>query len=228
MPGTLSGAVGNFPVSNPQATMPTVELFKTTGTFSVALVDDRGAPVAGVVVTARVQVKYFAYNYPYGSGGGSFPTLSPFGQYAVTATSDANGIAAFTGLPTNYAFNLLGPNTTQMFVDVPPILVIGDDDVSVRGRELRGQPDARDRSRGPAAFRRRRSSTYTLQLVGPNAQLYGAVLEHRLFRRTPAPRTRVAAVVPTDKPISVTFNQAVDQSRCARSSSTRPARRSAT
>src|SRR5690349_4518328 len=32
-PGALSGTVGNFPVSNPIATLPTVELFKNDGTF---------------------------------------------------------------------------------------------------------------------------------------------------------------------------------------------------
>src|SRR5205823_2803229 len=106
VPGTLTGAVGNFPVSNPQSTMPTVELFKNDGTFTVALVDDRGAPVPGVAVTARPQVKFFAYDYPYG-GGSAYPTLIPFGQYTVSATSDAMGLATLTGLPNHVAFNML-------------------------------------------------------------------------------------------------------------------------
>jgi Carboxypeptidase regulatory-like domain/Bacterial Ig-like domain len=206
VPGDLTGAVGNFPVSNPQATMPTIELFKTDMTFSVALVDDRGAPVPGVTVTARPQVKYFAYEYPYG-GGGAFPSLQPYGQYTVTATSDATGVATFMGLPTATALNLLG-NSNQMYIDVPPITVMGSTTYQYLGESLQVNPT---RVQPPAG-----TNTYTIQLVGPNTPIsavYSSIdyIVGKTGTVLPAFVNPVASLLPTDKPITITFNQAVDQ-----------------
>ena len=202
IPGTLSGAVGNFPVANPQATVPTVELFKTDTTFAVALVDDRGAPVMGVPVTARPQVKYFAYDYPYGAGGASFPTLTPFGQYAVNATSDANGVATFMGLPTTVALNML--NNTEMYVDVPPITIMGSTTYQWAGASFQIDPT---RVTQPGGFGGP-VNTVTIPLVGPNTPLtvVASSIDYLVTRTIGA----VASVVPTDKPLSITFNQAVD------------------
>jgi len=206
VPGTLSGAVGNFPVSNPQATVPTVELFKTDTTFAVALVDDRGAPVMGVPVTARPQVKYFAYDYPYGAGGGSFPTLTPFGQYAVNATTDANGVATFMGLPTTVALNMINVNSTEMYIDVPPITIMGSTTYQWAGASFPLDPT---RVTQPGAFPGSGPvNTVTIPLVGPNTALLAVAssVDYLVTRSVGA----VASVVPTDKPLSITFNQAVD------------------
>jgi hypothetical protein len=206
IPSTLSGAVGNFPVSNPQTTVPTVELFKTDTTFAVALVDDRGAPVGGVPVTARPQVKYFAYDYPY-SGGGTNPTLAPFGQYVVNATSDASsGVATFTGLPDAIALNMLYNGNPEMYVDVPPILVMGSTTYQWAGGSFAVNPTRVTMPGGipggPAI------NTVTIPLVGPNVPLaVDASSIDYLVTKLIGP---VASVVPTDKPVSITFNQAVD------------------
>jgi hypothetical protein len=206
IPGTLSGAVGNFPVSNPQATVPTVELFKTDTTFAVALVDDRGAPVMGVPVTARPQVKYFAYDYPYGTGGSSFPTLMPFGQYAVSATSDANGVATFVGLPTTVALNMINVNSTEMYIDVPPITITGSTTYRWAGASFALDPT---RVTQPGGFPGSGPvNTVTIPLVGPNTPLAAVASSvDYLVTKMIGP---VASVVPTDKPLSITFNQAVD------------------
>jgi hypothetical protein len=206
VPGTLTGAVGNFPVSNPQTTMPTVELFKTDNAFTIALVDDRGAPVPGVTVTARPQIKFFAYDYPYG-GGAAFPTLVPFGQYTVSATSDAMGIATFTGLPNAVALNMA--NSTQMFIDVPPITIMGSTTYQYLGESLQVNPTHVSPPAGS-------NNTFTIQLVGPNAALtvlYSSIdyLIGRVGNAVPNFNNPVGSVLPTDKPISITFNQAVDQ-----------------
>jgi hypothetical protein len=206
VPGNLVGAVGNFPVSNPQLTMPTVEMFKTDGTFAVSLVDDRGAPVAGVTVAARPQVKFFAYDYPYG-GGTAFPQLVPFGQYTVSATTDAMGTATFTGLPTTTAFNLA--NNTQMFIDVPPVTIMGSTTTyQYLGESLPVNPTHISTPGG--------GNNYTIQLAGPNTPLSAVFssidyLVNRVGNVTPSFTNAVGSLLPTDKPISITFNQAVDQ-----------------
>jgi hypothetical protein len=205
VPGQLTGAVGNFPVSNPQTTMPTVELFKNDGTFTVALVDDRGAPVPGVTVTARPQVKFFAYDYPYG-GGSAYPTLIPFGQYTVSATSDAMGVATFMGLPNAVAFNML--NSTEMFVDVPPVIIMGSTTYQYLGASLPVDPTHVSPPSG--------NNTFTVQLVGPNTALsvvYSGIdyLIGRVGSVIPNFNNPVGSVLAVDKPISITFNQAVDQ-----------------
>ncbi|MGZ3429137.1 MAG: hypothetical protein ACXVCV_20940, partial [Polyangia bacterium] len=171
-------------------------------------VDDRGAPVPGVVVTARPQVKYFAYNYPYG-GGGAFPTLSPFGQYSVTATSDAMGVVTFVGLPNAVAFNMIGNfGNAQMFIDVPPITVMGSSTYQYLGETLPVNPTHVAPPLGTNAF--------TIQLVGPNTALsilYSSIdyLIGRTGSTLPNFTSHVGSVLPTDKPISITFNQTVDQ-----------------
>lgn len=206
IPGTLSGAVGNFPVSNPQTTVPTVELFKTDTMFAVALVDDRGAPVMGVPVTARPQVKYFAYDYPYGTGGSSFPTLTPFGQYAVNAVSDANGIATFSGLPATVALNMINVNGTELFVDVPPITIMGSTTYRWAGATFPLDPT---RVTQPGGFPGGTANTITIPLVGPNYPL--SVVASSIDYLVTKASSPVGSVVPTDKPLSITFNQAVDE-----------------
>jgi hypothetical protein len=198
VPGVLSGAVGNFPVSNPQTTMPTVEMFKTDGAFTVALVDDRGAPVGSVALTARPQVKFFAYDYPY-TGGTPIPVLIPFGQYAVTATSDANGQATFMGLPNAAAFNLV-TNTNQMIIDVPPVVVMGSTTYQYLGESVGIDPTRVSLPFGQNVF--------TIQLAGTTTPL--GVLSSTVSSLVNGTVTPTGAVVPVGQPISVTFNQAVD------------------
>src|ERR1700742_2085049 len=42
---TLAGSAGNFPVANPQHTVGPIGLFPATGSFTVNVVDETGAPV---------------------------------------------------------------------------------------------------------------------------------------------------------------------------------------
>lgn len=198
VPGALSGSVGNFPVTNPQQTMPTVEMFKTDTTFPVAVVDDRGAPVMGVALTARPQVKYFAYEYPY-TGGTSFPQLMPFGQYTVTATTDASGNATFMGLPTALALNMIG--NTQMFIDVPPVTVMGSSTYSFLGESIQVNPTM-VQSSTPGR------NVFTIQLASPQTGL--SVVASNVSSLVYGTFTKTGAVVPLGQPISVTFNQAID------------------
>src|SRR5439155_22745350 len=102
-PGNLDASVGNFPVTNPIATMGTVALFKNDFSFTVRLVDPNGAAVSGVACTARVQAKYFTYSY-FNSNGN---LLVSAGTYTIKATSDMNGLVTFAGMPSLQALAMI-------------------------------------------------------------------------------------------------------------------------
>jgi hypothetical protein len=112
--GTLGGAVGNFPVKDPITTLGPIGLVKNDGTFSVKIVDDQGTPVANVAVVARPQVRWI--NFSNGRA-------EAMGDYAVSATSDANGIATFMGLPDYTSLGALFVDNLP--IDVPPMQVMG-------------------------------------------------------------------------------------------------------
>lgn len=201
-PGQLTGTVGNFPVSNPIATMPTVELFKTEGSFSVAVVDDRGAPVMGVPLTARPQVRFYWYDL-FGFFGGSTPApiLQPYGQYSVNATTDAMGGATFMGLPSNLAFNMLNQGGTELLVDVAPITVMGTKTYQFAGATF---------PFNPTRFTGTGTNVATIQLAGPSTGL--SVLNSNIDFNGPSANHTYQEIAASST-ISITFNQAVDQSK---------------
>jgi hypothetical protein len=113
--GTL-GPVGNFPVSNPIATLGPVGLIKSDGTFAVKLVDQTGAPTPNINVTARPQVRWVDFN------NGSPIAM---GSFEVTAMSGMDGVATFTGLPDYVSLGSLSGGVDSLPVDVPPVQVMG-------------------------------------------------------------------------------------------------------
>ncbi len=115
----LVGSVGNLPVNNPTHTVDTIELVKSTGTFSVRLVTENGAPATSIKVVARPQVRYID------AAGG---VRTPEGSYAVSATSDMTGLCTFTGLPDYAGLGNVGSlgnsgGIDQLPIDVPPVAV---------------------------------------------------------------------------------------------------------
>ncbi len=109
----LNGAVGNFPVKNPTATIGPIGLIKNDGTFSVKLVDVEASPVPNVTVTAEPAARYVSF-------ANGAPT--PVGTYQVTAMSGADGTVAFTGLP-DYASLNSTVVSDALPIDVPPVQV---------------------------------------------------------------------------------------------------------
>ncbi|MCU1276804.1 MAG: hypothetical protein JWM53_350, partial [bacterium] len=110
----LSGSIGNFPVSNPQRTIGPVGLFPATGTFTVHVVDESGAPVPSLKLTGRTGVRQVVYMNGAAVGEGA---------YEVSATTGMDGSAAFMGLPV-YA-GLVGIVDDSFTVSVPPTKVMG-------------------------------------------------------------------------------------------------------
>ena len=114
--GQLSGAIGNFPVANPQTTVQPIGLFPSTGSFTVYVVDETGAPVPSLKLSALTSVREAVYNSgtPFGEG-----------QYEVSATTGMDGSAMFTGLP---VVGGLAPNVGGVLtVSVPPTQIMGSE-----------------------------------------------------------------------------------------------------
>jgi hypothetical protein len=127
--GALAGAVGNFPVANPTATVGPIGLIKTDGTFNVRVVDQDGAPANGIKASARAQVRYIDFSTGQGV---------PKGFLDVTATSGADGLLMFSGLPsidvlTNYSQLVTSASVDQLNVEIQPVKVMGVEAYSFLG-----------------------------------------------------------------------------------------------
>jgi hypothetical protein len=110
----LGGAVGNFPVKDPIATLGPVGLIKNDGTFAVKLIDQAGAPVPNVTVTVQVNIRWVSF-----SNG----QPQPVGSYEITGMSGMDGVVTLMGLPN---FSYLGPlGVDTIAIHVPPVLVMG-------------------------------------------------------------------------------------------------------
>jgi hypothetical protein len=110
----LNGAVGNFPVADPMHTEQQIGLIPNNGMFTIKLVDDTGAPVPMIKVSAKTSVREIFYQ----SG---FPQAN--GSYQVSATTGMDGTATFMGLPA-YG-SLSGLVDDSVTVTVPPIQMMG-------------------------------------------------------------------------------------------------------
>ena len=210
--GQLDGAVGNFPVANPIVTVATVALFKNDYAFSVRLVDQNGAAAAGVPCVARVQARIFIYGY----GGNNTNAPSQSGTYAIKATSDMNGLVTFTGMASLQALAMIqvGYQGGQVFVDVPPVKVMGTEEYAFAGATFAHDP-SRLSSYNPNTGANDPLLDATIVLAGPNTEL--RVMNSSIdFLRDksgvgPFPFTQATgSVLPLDKPIAITFNQAID------------------
>ncbi|MCU1282992.1 MAG: putative lipoprotein [bacterium] len=193
----LSGSVGNFPVSNPQRTIGPIGLFPATGTFTVHVVDEAGAPVPMLKLSARTGVRQVVYTNgaPVGEGA-----------YEVSATTAADGSAAFMGLPI-YA----GLGGTAGIVDdtftvvVPPTKVMGTEIYDFLGGAF------------PFHLNNLVQSAQVIHLAGPNTALtiLDSNIEYlrgRIGSASPAFSAPVGSVIPINGPINIAFNQAIDQS----------------
>jgi hypothetical protein len=188
----LPGSVGNFPVSNPQRTIGPIGLFPSTGTFSVRVVDETGAAVPSLKLSARTGVRQVVFSNGAASGEGA---------YEVSATTGMDGSAMFTGLPV-YA-GLAGFVDDSFTVSVPPTKVMGTEIYDFLG--------------GSFGFHLNGlvSSAQVIHLAGPNTAL--TILDSNieyLRGRSQGTATAFAAAVgsliPINGPINVAFNQAID------------------
>ncbi len=203
--GSLNGAVGNFPIDNPIATLPPLGLIPSTGTFTVKVLDDTAKPVAGVSLTARPQIRYVEY-----SNGSRFQR----GNYNVLAMTDMNGLAEITGLPDvvklgTFTLNDVGiqneyySKLDRLWIDVAPIK-----DPQSGVFQFLGLTTFFDMSR-PA------SQVPTISLAGPNDGLIvvDSNLEYLNGMNTTSSRAYTAqlgSVLAQTSPYYVLFNQALD------------------
>jgi len=186
----LNGAVGNFPVKNPSLTLGPIGLVKNDSTFAVRLVDESGAPAKDIKVLARPQVRHIDF-----SSGDPVPV----GSYVVSATSGADGLAIFSGLPDYPSLGQLSSDIDVLFIDVPPTKVMGSEVYSFAGLTT-----------SFAVNHLVNVSTPTITLAGPKTTLL--VLQSNishLVTQTVGPQ---GSLIPASGPITVTFNQAINPS----------------
>ncbi len=188
----LPGAVGNFPVSDPQRTIGPIGLFPATGSFSVRVVDETGAPVAGLKLAARTGVRQVVFDNGAATGEGAFE---------VSATTGMDGSAMFMGLPA-YG-GLVGVVDDSFTVSVPPTKVMGTEIYDFVGGfftfHLNGLA----------------SSAQVIHLAGPNTALsiLDSNIEYLRGRSgsgSPAFNAPVGSLIPINGPVYIAFNQAID------------------
>ena len=194
MTDVLPGSVGNFPVSDPQRTIGPIGLFPATGTFSVRVVDETGAAVAGLKLTARTGVRQVVFENGAARGQGA---------YEVSATTGMDGSAMFGGLPV-FA-GLVGAVDTTFTVSVPPTKVMGTEIYDFLGASI------------PFDLNNLSSSAQVIHLAGPNTplQILDSNIEYLRGRVQTSPTAFVAPVgslIPINGPITIAFNQAIDPS----------------
>lgn len=192
--GAFANAAGQFPVSNATVTFGPLELLPSTGSFSLFVFDESGAPAQGHQMTLTTRVRFLNVQ----SG---LPVSS--GSYTAVAQVTGAGQVTFPGLPDYYG---LGHKVdTLVDVAVPPYDADGDGyfefpgqvytyDVLDLGNPATGNPQTTivlDTSGGYPT---------TLSVVASNVQ----ALEG-WPNGTYAPDT-----IPPVGPISVLFNQPVD------------------
>jgi carboxypeptidase family protein/Big-like domain-containing protein len=188
----LSGSVGNFPVSNPQHTVGPIGLLPSSGSFTVHVVDESGAPVAGLKLSARTGVREVIFTNGAPQGQGAFE---------VSCATTMDGSATFTGLPV-YA-GLAGVVDDSFTVAVPPTKVMGTELYDFLGATF------------PFHLNGLASSAQVIHLAGPQSALVildsnVEYLRGRSGSGSPAFTAPVGSVIPINGPISIAFNQAID------------------
>ncbi|HWE27117.1 MAG TPA: carboxypeptidase regulatory-like domain-containing protein [Polyangia bacterium] len=188
----LGGAVGNFPVSDPQRTIGPIGLFPSSGTFAVHVIDETGAPVPMLKLAARTAVRQVVFTNGAAAGEGA---------YEVSATTGADGTATFMGLPV-YA-GLAGVVDDSFTVSVPPTKVMGTEIYDFLGGTF------------PFHLNGLLSSTQVIHLAGPNTALsiLDSNIEYlrgRVGSSSPPFNAPVGSLIPINGPITIAFNQAID------------------
>ncbi|HXU67683.1 MAG TPA: carboxypeptidase regulatory-like domain-containing protein [Polyangia bacterium] len=190
----LGGAVGNFPVNNPQRTIGPVGLFPATGTFTVHVVDETGAPVPSLKLSARTGVRQVVWQNgaPLGEGA-----------YEVSATTGMDGSAMFNGLPV-YA-GLVGLVDDSFTVSVPPTKIMGTEIYDFLGASFGFHLNGLV------------SSAQVIHLAGPHTALTIVDSSIEYLRgyagtTTQAFTAPVGSLIPINGPINIAFNQAIDPS----------------
>jgi hypothetical protein len=200
--GTLSGSVGNFPVTDPVMTIGPLALIKNDGTFAVKIVDQLGAPVPNVPVVARPGVRWLDY-----SNGSPLPR----GNYEVTGMSGNDGTVMLTGLPEYASLGMLGPNFDSLPIDVPPVMVMSTPAYQFLGGTFPF----------PVAHLANSSSSVidaqVIRLAGPQTDL--SVLDSNVdyLRGQSASSSHgfsagVAGFIGANGPVTVVFNEAINRS----------------
>ena len=201
---TLVGAVGNFPISSPIATLAPIGLFATGPSFVLRVVDANGAAVSGVKATARMMASYVSME----NG-----TLQPGGNIAVTTTSAADGRLVFAGLPDTGQLGTLISTPTyvpsvgyvgvnNILVSIEPVNVMGQDNYQYAG--------------GVFIFSTLTASSTVQQVVlaGPSDPLRIVESNIEWLKDTfvlPGPGAPIpGSVVPTNGPITIAFSEAID------------------
>lgn len=197
---TLVGSVGNFPVNNPSKTVGPVGLMPAGGTFTVHVLDETGAAVGMLKLSARTHVRQVLYvnGRPTAQGG-----------FEVQAITGADGSAAFTGLPQFAALAGLpggdGLPIDQLDIAVPPTKIMGTEVYNFLGAVY--------------SFRLHTltSSAQVISLPGPNSALTILdsnieYLKGRSGSGSPPFSAATGSLIPINGPINIAFNQAVSPS----------------
>jgi hypothetical protein len=187
----LGGAVGESPVQDPQTTIGPIGLIKSTGSFSVLLVDQTGAPAAMVKVVGRThQANYVDFSSGNGVGVGSME---------LTAQSGADGMVQFTGLPE--IAEVLAYVDPEFTVDVPPQKIASTNSYSFLGLSLSYNLAQLGMGTGNL-------QAPTIVLAGPTTAL--AVLGSNIPTLNGVTNTVSVLTVPPNGPLTIVFNQAID------------------
>lgn len=195
---TLNGAVGNFPINNPSKTVGPIGLMPAGTTFTVRVVDETGAAVAGVKLTARTHVRQILY-----VNGAPLPQ----GGFEVQATTGADGNAGFSGLPIYAGLANLVDNSgffvDQLDVAVPPTKIMGSEVYNFLGATYSFRLNSLS------------SSAQVISLPGPNTALTILqsnieYLKGRSGSGSPAFTAPSGSFIPINGPITIAFNQAIN------------------
>jgi len=165
-----------------ETTVGPIGLIKSSGTFTMRLLDENGAPAAGATVTLRAQLQFVSY---------ATGSPIPMGNVNASATSDAAGIATVAGLPDYTELGELFDPT--LFVYVPPQSV-GAPAYPFLGLHVVF----------PTAGT---SGEPTIVLAGPTTPL--SILASNLAYVS-APFTDAPNPIDAAGPITIAFNQAID------------------
>jgi CarboxypepD_reg-like domain len=208
----LNGAVGNFPIKDPVTTIGPIGLIKNDGTFTVKLVDETGAAVANIMVTAQVPVRYITYSNGYAGATGT---------YQVSGMSGTDGTVTLSGLP-EYA-TLSGIVNDFLTIYVPPTQVMGAMGVySFLGGQFTFEVNNLANSNNNAGPGQNTPvDEVTIKLAGPSTvlQILGSNVD--LLRNltvtgsSAAPTYSSIGVIPfiaPTGPITIEFNQVINKS----------------
>jgi hypothetical protein len=217
---TLPGNAGGQAVADPQVTLGPLGMVRTSGSFTVRVVDDIGGPAAGVYLTARPRVRWVDYT---GTANSSTTMPTPMGApvargtYQVTTVSGEDGLAVFTGLPDyNSLYGIgfeypyyyyYGSYLDYLPIEVPPMQVNGTNGYSFLGGTYNFYVNHLANTNVypyPPA-----TSVPTVVLAGPRTPL--TVLDSNLASLVGSVASAVPSVVSAEGQFAhVAFNEAID------------------